>query len=80
MGKSCANERNEKLAFKLPSAANFIKKKKDGMILEKRKKHNIIMNNFKDIKSSSNRNRLSLSEYSYAIVSAPSRNCSRCIL
>lgn len=28
----------------------FLTVRKDGMILEKRKKHNIIMNDFKDIK------------------------------
>ena len=49
MGKSGANERNESLLSNC-RVQLALSKKKDGMILEKRKKHNIIMNIFNDIK------------------------------
>ena len=56
--------------------------KKDGLVFEKNKninkKHNIIMNDFKDIKNSSSQNRLRRSEHSHAIVSAPSCDSCRC--
>ena len=49
MGKSGANERNES-SLSNCRVQPALSKKKDGMILEKRKKLNIIMNNFNDIK------------------------------
>lgn len=48
MGKSGANECNENSLSKC--RVQLVLSIKDGMILEKRKKHNIIMNNFNDIK------------------------------